>query len=1441
MDNREILFTIKMKNMSRAAISQFGLDMILASSQTKELTKSLKEAQAAMQALGRTRKTSAGGGGKGGSGGGSAGGGATVADGFKKAAQEAKKAAQEAEKLGNSAGGDKLAGSLRSARVEAVSLRQVMAALSATFAILAAKRILSLADDATNIQSRLKQVTTSSRELSQTYENLYGVSQKTRQSFETTSSIYSTLYKSTETLALKNADLLRVTEAISKATFIGGGAAESQKMALIQLGQAMGSGTLRGEELNSVMEQTPRLAQAIADGLNVPVASLRKLAEAGKLTSAQVVQALLSQADVLDKEFATAGITAGQAFTVMSNAVVDFVGRIDRATASSRSFYNAIIEATNILRDPATIQAGITAMELFGQVLVGVVKAVVFLIQNINGVIAVLGTLASIRVGAMIGGLVVSLTEAAAAAGGLGAALSAMLGGPIGIAIAAIGTGIALWATSTDGATKALETHKRVVEGVGGTYKEATGQAREFGKVIIATTITEARENLKNLTAQLQKLRDEAQVPIVPKKLDKDGTGTALAEIVQKFKDGKVSGEEFRKEVDRLAQVNPGISKGFVKQLFDLSRQSDDAAQRVKEAEAALAYLNGTATEAQKSMLGLGEAVEETGRRFQAALNNVGVFETALKKLATYAPETNEQAKRLAAVQQATADYQQAVTALGLAYQGGALDAREYAQKMAELDKAFTKAKEGASGFTEALKQLKDTEKAAALTGIYDQRQREIAEIKQRYEELDKTIRDSTASDADKAAALGRSTAAMNKELSNLQGQRDFDFTKSFNEETIQTIRTEAATVGLNTQQRERYTNILNVELQARRAGVSDVQQYVKLYAQEYDALQKVKQAYQDNPLNGLTQGFDKFVQENLSLADKVADAWKGALDGVADNLADLVFDGKADFASMIKDFGKQLFSAGLKNIMAKAFQGFGLDVGKQAGPSVIQSPLATINAGTVNVNGATGFNAAPVGGVTSGPLGPVGGGNSAQMAASVIKNYEGFRKTAYWDVNAYRTGFGSDTQTDAVTGQVSRVTKDFTTTLANANADLNRRINEFQNTIRGQVGSDTFNNLPTNAQAGLTSVAYNYGSLPGSVVGAVKGGDIQQIAAAVRNLDSNPSRRADEANLISGQNMPDNQMVANARQAQQQVQQIQQQGAQLQIQTVQQTQAQLQQIMQTGNQQQITQAQILSQNLAAAERSGDPQKIAAAQQAAQQYAQLTQSVQAAGNAAQTASPALASVGTKAATATPAVGGFGSGIGQLLGPLAQAIPGLGQFGSAIMSLISNLFSAKPGGGGGGLLGGLLIPGILHSGGRVGEAGYGHNRSVTASVFASAQRFHSGGYPGLKPDEVPLIGLKGERMLNRQETKAYEAGMVRGIGNGGSPGQANSAKSAKAGSPVNFGDINVNVSTTGSSGDPAKDNEHAKNMSKQIGEAIEQKMTEFVTNHQRPGGLLYKQG
>lgn len=228
------------------------------------------------------------------------------------------------------------------ARTAASGSDTLKTALGGLLTVGAAMTLVKMADAATTLQTQLHLSSNSAAEASKAYGALFDIAQQGRVSFTELGTTYAAISRAGKELGVSQSRLLDVTKSISQAMTIGGGSAASMQAALMQLGQGLSSGTLRGEELNSIMEQTPRLAKAIADGLGVPIGELRKLGEAGALTSQQVISALEKSGPALAKEMESATLTVGQAFTMLGNSTVKFVGEADKASGASATLAGAL-------------------------------------------------------------------------------------------------------------------------------------------------------------------------------------------------------------------------------------------------------------------------------------------------------------------------------------------------------------------------------------------------------------------------------------------------------------------------------------------------------------------------------------------------------------------------------------------------------------------------------------------------------------------------------------------------------------------------------------------------------------------------------------------------------------------------------------------------------------------------------------------------------------------------------------------------------------------------------------------------------------------------------------------------------------------------------------------------------------------------------------------
>ena len=145
-----------------------------------------------------------------------------------------------------------------------------------------------------------------------------------------------------------------------------------------------------------------------------------------------------------------------------------------------------------------------------------------------------------------------------------------------------------------------------------------------------------------------------------------------------------------------------------------------------------------------------------------------------------------------------------------------------------------------------------------------------------------------------------------------------------------------------------------------------------------------------------------------------------------------------------------------------------------------------------------------------------------ADLASSLLREFEGYRSTPYWDVNAYRSGYGSDTMTTA-DGTVMPIRQGMDVSRDDAERDLARRTQqEFMPRARSAVGEGRWANLSPQQQAALISITYNYGSLPGSVASAIASGDMAGATRAIEGLQGqnggvNRDRRLREAAIFSG------------------------------------------------------------------------------------------------------------------------------------------------------------------------------------------------------------------------------------------------------------------------------------------------------------------------------------
>lgn len=235
---------------------------------------------------------------------------------------------------------------------------------SVTASALSIHQVINYADSWTELQNRLKLVTESSVELNKATQAVYDIAQKTYQSLDATAQVYQRFADNADRLGLSQQKVAELTETVSKAVAISGASTTAAQAALTQFGQALASGQLRGEELNSVMEQTPALAKAIADGMGVSVGELRKKAQDGEMTIEKIIQALERAADSVDKKFATSVTTVSQGFTNLQSAMTKFIGEANQGTGATQLLTTGMTTLADNLSLVAKVIEGIAVTAL---------------------------------------------------------------------------------------------------------------------------------------------------------------------------------------------------------------------------------------------------------------------------------------------------------------------------------------------------------------------------------------------------------------------------------------------------------------------------------------------------------------------------------------------------------------------------------------------------------------------------------------------------------------------------------------------------------------------------------------------------------------------------------------------------------------------------------------------------------------------------------------------------------------------------------------------------------------------------------------------------------------------------------------------------------------------------------------------------------------------
>lgn len=207
--------------------------------------------------------------------------------------------------------------------------------------------LIAISDEAKTINGRLQLATESQEDFNRAQAETFRIAQSTRNGLKSIADLYARMERSTRDLKLNQATILQLTDTIAKTSAISGGGPGTEA-ALVQFGQLLSAGDLSAvaQELNSVQEQAPRLAEALKQGLielgYEGNTSLKKMVSEGGVSLQDLLKALLSQADKVDAEFAQLPETISGGFTRIRNSFLQYTATSADAGSVSATIANAL-------------------------------------------------------------------------------------------------------------------------------------------------------------------------------------------------------------------------------------------------------------------------------------------------------------------------------------------------------------------------------------------------------------------------------------------------------------------------------------------------------------------------------------------------------------------------------------------------------------------------------------------------------------------------------------------------------------------------------------------------------------------------------------------------------------------------------------------------------------------------------------------------------------------------------------------------------------------------------------------------------------------------------------------------------------------------------------------------------------------------------------------
>ncbi len=223
---------------------------------------------------------------------------------------------------------------------------KVMALASAYAGMLGVSQVLETSDQMAQTEARLSMIVDDGGSVDNLEQQIFASAERARAGYQETADTVAKLSLNAGDAFSSNAETIQFAENLNKQFVIAGASQAEMASASLQLTQALGSGTLRGEELNAVFEAAPNVIQTIADYMGEPIGKIRELASDGQISADIVKNAMLSATDEINDKFEQMPLTWGQAFvSLKNNALIAFEPLLKKINEVANS------EEFNILAD----------------------------------------------------------------------------------------------------------------------------------------------------------------------------------------------------------------------------------------------------------------------------------------------------------------------------------------------------------------------------------------------------------------------------------------------------------------------------------------------------------------------------------------------------------------------------------------------------------------------------------------------------------------------------------------------------------------------------------------------------------------------------------------------------------------------------------------------------------------------------------------------------------------------------------------------------------------------------------------------------------------------------------------------------------------------------------------------------------------------------------